>query len=431
GTTFSNISTVTSDDIGGQIPQRDATVTVLYADMNGNGSSDVVWMTAEGDVTYLELFPVRPNQLSRIDNGLGQVTQVQYGTSVSHMARDGGWQTWEHRLPYPMLVVDQVDSYDLLTDAHEVTQYRYHDGFYDGIEKQFRGYARVEVHLLGDDTQQPGLTQYQFDVGAQDPYTHGLMLSQQVWSDNTPLYEQTSSYGPCPLAEIPEGTQLPVKYICQQAMHKVLKEGDDVSQWATITSHMEYDGYGNVVLSSQLGVTDIGGQGCAACQRDQGEFGAPCGAQCVGDELYTQTDYVSPDNNSSGRWILRAPYRQVTYGRPGSALQTETLSYYDEGDTLFEGMALGHLDQGKLTRVTHKLYPDQQARITSVRNRFDAHGNVIETLDANANAEGQTHRRQYRYDPDNLRVVQADILLEDDQGSPYRLRREMRYEPVF
>ncbi|MEO1273767.1 MAG: toxin TcdB middle/N-terminal domain-containing protein, partial [Myxococcota bacterium] len=127
GTTFSNISTVTSDDIGGQLPQRDATVTVLYADMNGNGSSDVVWMTAEGDVTYLELFPVRPNQLSRIDNGLGQVTQVQYGTSVSHMARDGGWQTWEHRLPYPMLVVDQVDSYDLLTDVHEVTQYRYHD----------------------------------------------------------------------------------------------------------------------------------------------------------------------------------------------------------------------------------------------------------------------------------------------------------------
>ncbi|MEL6179520.1 MAG: hypothetical protein AAFS10_11225, partial [Myxococcota bacterium] len=178
------------------------------------------------------------------------------------------------------------------------------------------------------------------------------------------------------------------------------------------------------VLSSQLGVTDIGGQGCAPCQRDPEQFGAPCGSQCLGDELYTQTDHVSP-HNSSGRWILRAPYRQVTYGRPDSTLHTETLSYYDEGDVPLEGMALGSLDQGKLTRVTHKLYPDQQTRITSVRNRYDAHGNVIETLDANG------HRRQYHYDTDKLRVIRADILLEDNQGDPYRLRREMRYEPVF
>ncbi len=29
--------------------------------MNGNGSSDLVWLQANGDVDYLELFPVRPN----------------------------------------------------------------------------------------------------------------------------------------------------------------------------------------------------------------------------------------------------------------------------------------------------------------------------------------------------------------------------------
>ncbi|MEL6181814.1 MAG: toxin TcdB middle/N-terminal domain-containing protein, partial [Myxococcota bacterium] len=144
GTRFSGISTFTSNQVDGAIPQRDATTTVLYADMNGNGSSDVVWLAADGAATYLELFPVRPNQLARIENGLGSVTDITYGTSVQHMAQDGGWEAWEYRLPHPMLVVDSIDRYDLLTNVHEVTRYQYHDGFYDGIEKQFRGYARVE-----------------------------------------------------------------------------------------------------------------------------------------------------------------------------------------------------------------------------------------------------------------------------------------------
>ncbi|MEL6182339.1 MAG: toxin TcdB middle/N-terminal domain-containing protein, partial [Myxococcota bacterium] len=438
GSQFSDVITLTNTDVDGEaFPQREASTTVLYADMNGNGSNDVVWLTAEGDVTYLELFPVRPNQLSTIENGIGQVTEVTYGTSVQHMARDGGWEQWAHRLPHPMLVVDQVDRYDRLTNVHEVTAYQYHDGFYDGVEKQFRGYGRVDILQQGDETQEEGRTVLSFDVGATDPYRSGLMLHQATFSDDAPISESATTYTDCPLADIPEQTALPIRFVCPTVQTQTIQERAEASQWATLTSEMTYDGYGNVVLSADLGVTAIGGEGCGACARDAAEFGTPCGTQCVGDEMYTAIDYIEPGaETTAGHWILGTPYRQRQYGRPGSDLATERLTFYDEGEEPFEGMPLGQLGRGqgqlglgKVTRVVEKVSAD--STITTVRNRYDTDGNIIETLGPLATTDGTTHRRLYTMDADKLRVVSIDVLLNDPEGNPYRLRRKVQYEPLF
>ncbi|MEL6180725.1 MAG: toxin TcdB middle/N-terminal domain-containing protein, partial [Myxococcota bacterium] len=241
GTSFSDINTFTSSQIEGGLPQRDATTTVLYADMNGNGSTDVVWLAADGAVTYLELFPVRPNQLSRIENGLGSVTDITYDTSVQHMARDGGWEAWQYRLPHPMLVVDSVTRYDLLTNIPEVTRYQYHDGFYDGIEKQFRGYARVEIFTIGDEAHEDGHTITTFDVGATDPYRNGLMLTHVNRSADRVLSEDSITYEDCPLDEIPEGTSLPIRHVCATSATQIIQEGTDPEHHITIESDMEYD----------------------------------------------------------------------------------------------------------------------------------------------------------------------------------------------
>jgi len=55
---------------------RGGTTTVAYADMNGNGSHDVVWIDSSG-VKFLELFPVRPNLLARVENGIGLADDLQ------------------------------------------------------------------------------------------------------------------------------------------------------------------------------------------------------------------------------------------------------------------------------------------------------------------------------------------------------------------
>ena len=65
------------------LPTRDTDTTVLYADMNGNGSTDVVWIQPDGSVEFLELFPVRPNLMINIENNLGMRTRVEYDASLA------------------------------------------------------------------------------------------------------------------------------------------------------------------------------------------------------------------------------------------------------------------------------------------------------------------------------------------------------------
>ncbi len=89
GAQFSPVLSITSADLGaGMIPSRAPDTTVTFADMNGNGSDDIVWFQPNGAASYLELFPVRPNLISRIDNGIGSVQLFSYGTSISEQARD-------------------------------------------------------------------------------------------------------------------------------------------------------------------------------------------------------------------------------------------------------------------------------------------------------------------------------------------------------
>ena len=432
-TNFDAPITLTSADVNGDIPNRGSEVTVLYADMNANGSSDVVWIGPSGQVDVLELFPVRPNLLTKITNEIGQVTDIEYGTIAAEMARDGGAEAWSYRLPYPMNVVKRLDRYDLLTDLHEITEYTYHDGFYDGVEKQFRGFERVETKLLGDETIEEGLTEETFDVGFEDPYRNGLLLSSRVMSGGEPINETHNVYGDCPVAEIPEGTAYPIRHTCQLETRNLLKERTDSSEWVTLMSRMTYDGYGNVTLDETLGVVGTGPDGEGACGscggRDADEFGAPCGTQCVGDEVFTETEYVEPGEDTNGRWITGAPFRVREYGRDGSELVRETLTYYD-GDA-FVGLPLGQLDQGNVSRVTVTKEVGSDDVITLERYRYDDHGNVVETIDPLGEPGGDTRRRLYVYDAENLRTVQADIVLTDNEGNPYRLRRELQYEPRF
>ncbi len=411
GTSFFAVQRLTSADVEGDIPRRDAEVSVLFADMNANGSHDVVWIDRQGHVQYLDLFPIRPNLLSRIENGLGMVTDVSYATSVQQLALDDG--TWAHPLPHPMVVVESIDTYDRLSDVHEVDEYRYHDGFYDGRERSFRGYARVERTDIGDDSHESGEATMAYDVGAGDPYRHGLLLRQTQASAGRPLTESTTTYADCPVAGVPANLERPVRHLCATVSEASLQEGAPEREWVRTRTEMDHDGYGNVIRQVNHGVVGA----CAVCDRDADVFGQPCGPQCTGDELYTETEFVPP----ADRWILHAPSRVRTYGRPGGQA-SETLTYYD-GEA-FVGLPLGRLTHGRVTRVTQKVGGAHV--IETVRNAYDGHGNVVGTLDPLGAPGSAGHRRTYAYDADGLRVVTTDVHV-----GPHALRREARYEPLF
>ncbi len=428
-TEFADAVVFESADVEGIIPPRDSGTTVLYADMNANGSSDIVWISSNGRVQALDLFPARPNLMTRMTNNIGQVAEVTYTTSAVQMALDGGWEAMRHRLPYPMNIVQKLNQYELVNELHEETEYRYHDGFYDGIEKAFRGFERVEITGKGDDFIEEGLVALTYEVGAEDVYRKGLLLSSATTSAGRPLSLSETTYEDCPLDEVPEGTDLPIRFVCPTASRVTLQEGRPESEWAVTESISTYDGYGNVVRQAELGVTSIGGGGCEPCQGGAEEFGVPCGQQCLGDELYTETEYVSPLTGTDGRWIIHAPFREVLFGREGSDLQREALTYYDGPD--FVGLPLGQLALGTIRRVTQKVETDSDRVIEILRARHDDHGMIVETLDPLGEPGGTTHRTRTTYDADNLRPLSEERFVEDPSGQPYTLVKTFEYEPRF
>ncbi len=434
GQAFEPVRTL-SEASGASLPNRVSTTTVLAADMNGNGSVDIVWVSANGSVQYLDLFPIRSHLLTRIENGIGRVTEIAYQPSVEQQAlstEEGA--PWIHPLPYPMTVVSKTDEYDLLTNVHDVTMLRYRDGFYDGVERQFRGYAEVTQDLGGDETSGNGRVVTRYDVGATQVHLNGQLLFQMRQSDDDVVDETTHVFGDanaCAVAEVPDNARLvalgrrPIGFPCEVRTETVIKEGAESSEWVTTRTRMTYDGYGNVVSSSDEGVVAVGGGACQACRRSAGEFGAACGAQCLGDEQFVERTYV-PVTNTGGRWLLSKIARERRFGvADGSGQFAEDVYHYD-GDA-FVGLPEGQLTQGKLTRMTSRV--DSAKQIEATRQRFDRHGNAIETLDPLGTIGGDTHRRIYTYDEDGLRVVQTDIL--NAAPSPYRLRRTFQYDVLF
>lgn len=428
GTAFAAITSIT-EAAGEALPERDATVTVMFADMNGNGSDDVVWIDASGAVTYLELFPVRPNLITRIENGLGMTTEVSYATSVEEQARDvEAGDPWAHNLPHPMVVVKETDTWEALTDVHEVVAYTYHDGYYDGLNKQFRGYGRVEHLLAGDDYQEPGLFVERYELGADDSYRHGLLLESQTYGDGAPLRMQRNTYADCPVAEIPAvGLVHAIRYICKTEEETVHQEGAAETEWVTTQTLFTHDGYGNQILVEDHGVVDIGGGGCGACSGQAGEYGAPCGPSCLGDEAYEETVFVEPAS-AGGLWILNKSFQHRTYGVAGSDNYTETLVYYD-GEP-FAGLPLGQLTRGDVSRVTRRLDNDDTV-VESRRESHDSHGNVVESIDPNGTIDGQDHRERIEYDDLGLTITGLEIALLDDDSEPYALRKEYRYDSLW
>ena len=87
----------------------------------------------------------KPYVLEEMDNNLGATTRVLYGTSTRHYRRDlDEGLRWITTLPFPVQVVDKVEVIDHIARTKLVTTYRYHHGYFDGREREFRGFGRVD-----------------------------------------------------------------------------------------------------------------------------------------------------------------------------------------------------------------------------------------------------------------------------------------------
>lgn len=393
GRSFGDLAVFSGANLPG-LPERNAETSVRFADMNGSGTTDVVYFNASGAATFVELFPTRPNLLSRIDNGIGKVIEVAYGSTAEHLRRDGGPSAWQYRLPHPMLTVDEQVVRDELSGLEQRQTFHYANGFYDGVEKQFRGFADVSVETTGDSSVEIGKTRHHFDVGADDPYRKGLLLSQTTESNDSELSTQQNRYDDCALDGV--GNASPrVRFICPVDITQTIKERSAKSQWVTLRQGFEHDAYGNQVLITNEGVVDN-----------------------LGDESFNEARFIRPGSSTAGHWLLNKPEWRRSYGVKDSEDYRERRYFYDSSNTA------GELVQGLLTRVQARVSVDPEEYVDRERFAYDAQGTLVESIDANG------HRRTFEYDSASL-LLRSEVIHFDDRELPYALRMNVEHHPVL
>jgi len=158
-------------------PRVDDLASVQAMDLLGNGTSCLVWMSQlPGDVRrnmrYVDLMGgQKPHLLVSTNNNMGAVAKVQYATSTKFYLQDRlAGHPWVTRLAFPVHVIERLETQDLVSNTTLVSTYRYRHGYYDGVEREFRGFAYVEQRdaesVVGDFDLPPILTKTWFHNGA-------------------------------------------------------------------------------------------------------------------------------------------------------------------------------------------------------------------------------------------------------------------------
>jgi RHS repeat-associated protein len=132
-------------------PQIDNVSSVTTIDLLGNGTACLVWSSplsgyARREMRYIDLMGgQKPHLLIKTVNNLGAETTVQYAPSTKFYLEDRqAGKPWITKLPFPVHVVEQVETYDRISGNRFVSRHAYHHGYFDGIEREFRGFGMVE-----------------------------------------------------------------------------------------------------------------------------------------------------------------------------------------------------------------------------------------------------------------------------------------------
>ncbi len=132
-------------------PEVDELASIQTTDLLGNGTSCLVWSsrspaTSRRSMRYVDLMGgQKPHLLVKTVNNMGAETRLHYSTSTHFYLRDEqAGRPWITRLPFPVHVVERMETYDHISGGKFVTRYAYHHGHFDGAEREFRGFGRVD-----------------------------------------------------------------------------------------------------------------------------------------------------------------------------------------------------------------------------------------------------------------------------------------------
>lgn len=401
-------------------PQRipdwnDGATAVRFADMNGNGSVDVVWNDPDNGyfLKYLELHPrTKPNQLVFMSNGIGKTLEIHYTSSVAMMLADrAAGKPWTSVPPFPMPVVSDFTERDGMGGNYR-TEITYRNGYYDPVEREFRGFETAVRSEVGNPAQgAPTLvTEYLFDTGANVEALKGRPLQVERRDADGKVFDRVSSEWTARQLPLSLAAKEPrrVTYCFQRRESSdVLEKGD--GDPVRLLKEMEWDDYGNQTLLAEFG-------------RVEGD-----NRLAWNDERLTRRRFTSGFTSGRQRWILDLPVQETVSDASGKP-KAVTEYYYD--DPTFGGANRGEVTKGNLTLVRQATDASEGDFIMAERLVYDAFGNVIRSLDPLAGS-APGHSRVFSYDDEFHTYPESETVELGASSAVSSLKATASYDPAL
>jgi YD repeat-containing protein len=327
----------------------DADAVVTIADMNGNGSQDVVWSSPRG-LWALDLAgATSAGMITQIDNGLGMTTAFSYDSSgAMAVAAERSGTPWQVLLPVSIPIPATVETDPGAGGLHRVTKHLVRDGFWDGAERRFGGF------LFGRRTTvaaQPALSKVEetkFLAGTgNDRELRGKPASvQSGGGDGSIISVARSTWAATPVSGMPASPLL-AKAALQESQ-LFLYEG--VASPIEIRSTYDFDGEVRPTVEHDLGRVDV-----------------------AGDERIIRRVYESDETTG----VRDRVCQETTLEGDGTTVASDVQHLYWSGSSV---LPFGQVGKGWIASVQE--YLASETRWVEQKNvSYDRFGNVLTTVE--------------------------------------------------
>lgn len=132
-------------------PEVNIQSKITVTDLLGNGIACIVWSSslekdAQMPLKYIDLMnSKKPHIMTSYKNNLGKEVYMEYTPSTRFYIEDKlAGNPWITKLHFPVHCVSKSEIHDKISGHRFVTAYKYHHGYYDHPEREFRGFGMVE-----------------------------------------------------------------------------------------------------------------------------------------------------------------------------------------------------------------------------------------------------------------------------------------------
>lgn len=347
-----------------------ASTVVALADLNGNGSEDVVWSGPDGMWALDLAGPTTAGMLLGIDNGLGKTVALQYQASAALAAEaDGTPQAWTRRFPTSIPVPVRMTVNPGVGGPARVVEYTVRDGFWDATERRFGGFLVGGVRTVGSGPADTLYEETRYHEGTgMDRSLRGLALEVRREDGLHTLYAvATSVYESRPVQGLPDVPLLrkPALLEARTKHHEGL-----TTPLETLTTYA-YDARVRPIEEKSFGRLDL-----------------------TGDERTVQRGYASDD-----ALMVQDVVCEETLMEADGTVRSSARMFYGDAAQVFSWTDPTQCRAGRLMRETHGLLAGEQPRwVLQSATEYDAWDNPTRRY-------GNGLWRAFTYDAHHLRPL--------------------------